>query len=209
MVFESCSSLWVRQWDKTVFWYQFYVFVWYGRICVLGSCMGGQCLKFTPCCAPNLCLQQPYILPIFMQGKTGLTCRLKPLSKRQPMHHLCLSLIQFHIQNDKLSALLFEQTSGPPWPFGAGLGEEVLLPESQQLHGWFWRKTGSSSARCLGFGFWAVSLPVQKIPADVGGPYVWFLRCWVVLSEWLTLARSNSSGAEGGRWYASVKPSST
>lgn len=44
-------------------------------------------------------LQQPYILPIFMQGKAGLTRRLKPLSKRQPTHHLCLSLVQLHIQN--------------------------------------------------------------------------------------------------------------
>lgn len=194
---ESFGGVWARQWDKTVFWYQFYVFVWCGRVCVLGSCMGTQCLKFTPCCAPNLCLQQPYILPIFMQGKTGLTCRLKPLSKRQPTHHLCLSLIQFHIQNDKIVYLTLWANIDPPWPSGAGLGGEVCFLN----HNGFMAGSGGRLAVPL-LGALALDFFLGCKPANAenhswyGGPYVWFLRLWVVLSEWLTLARSNSSGAE-------------
>lgn len=41
-----------------------------------------------------------------------------------------------------------------------------LLPKSQRLHVWFWRKTSASSALCLGFGF-LFGLPMQRIPVDM------------------------------------------
>lgn len=123
-------------------------------------------------CPPNLCLQQPYILPIFMQGKTGLTCWLKPLSKRWPTHHLCLSLIQFHIQNDKIIYLTLWANIGPTLTIWNWFRWAGLLPESQWLHGWFWREDWWFLCWMPWFGisFWAVSLPMQKIPADMEDP---------------------------------------
>lgn len=46
----------------------------------------------------NFCLEQSYILTAFAQGKTALICRPRTLSKVQPMHYLCLSLVS--IQNN-------------------------------------------------------------------------------------------------------------
>ena len=66
---------------------------------------------------------------------------------------VCLSLIQFHIQNDKIVYLTLWANFGPTLTIWSWFRWGGLLPESQRLHGWFWRKTASSSARCLGFGF--------------------------------------------------------
>lgn len=168
---ESFGGVWVRQWDKTVFWYLFYVFVWRARGCVLGSCMGTQCLECTLCWAPSGCVQQPHIPPVFMQGKIGLTCipadarkRLKPLSKRQPTHLLCLSLIQFHIQNDKTVYVALWGSIGTTWTIWNWFKWGGLLTESQQLHSWFWRKAGVSSTGCA----LALDLSLGCKPANAG-----------------------------------------
>lgn len=90
-----------------------------------------------------------------MQDKIGPTripaearTRLKPLSKRQATHLLCLSLIQFHIQNDKTVYLTLWGSTRTTWTIWSWFKWRGLFTESQQLHGCFCRKTGVSSTVC-------------------------------------------------------------
>lgn len=90
--------------------------------------------------------------------------RLKPLSKRQPTHLLCLSLIQFHIQNDKTVYVALWGSIGTTWTIWSWFKWGGLLTESQQLHIWFWRKAGVSSTGCA----LALDLSLGCKPANAG-----------------------------------------
>lgn len=69
-------------------------------------------------------VSHPHSLP----GKTGLMCRLMTPAKRQPVHHLCLSLVQFHIQSDKNVHLVPLVQVRPTWTIWSWFRRAVSLP---------------------------------------------------------------------------------